>query len=27
MTTAYVDALLADVIAGHPDEPDFLQCR
>src|SRR5271157_1243582 len=25
MTTAYVDALLADVMARHPDEPDFLQ--
>ncbi|MGA2932099.1 MAG: NADP-specific glutamate dehydrogenase [Acidimicrobiales bacterium] len=25
MTTAYVDALLADVFASHPDEPDFLQ--
>ena len=25
MTTAYIDALLADVFARHPDEPDFLQ--
>ncbi len=25
MTTAYVDALAADVIARYPDQPDFLQ--
>ena len=25
MTTAYVDALLADLTARHPDQPDFLE--